>query len=134
MRILQDGALVDELQAVGSFNDEVKLEIKEDGFLGEPTNRVDQILNGYGGDLEVQVNSPSYLTFVASVEAKGKREAFPIFNVVQTQLYANGQTAVITYPDVSWGAIPTSVGGRPEYAKVKLPFACSDRTVQVNAI
>src|SRR5512147_918828 len=89
LRILQDGALVDELQAVGSFNDEVKLEIKEDGFLGEPTNRYDQILNGYGGDLEVQVNSPSYLTFVASVEAKGKREAFPIFNVVQTQLYSN---------------------------------------------
>jgi hypothetical protein len=134
LRILQDGDLVDELQAVGSFNDEVTLEIKEDGFLGESVNRVDQILNGFKGDLEFQVNSSSWLTFVDSVVAKAKREAFPTFNVVRTDLFVNGQTAVITYTDVAWGAIPTTIGGRAEYAKVKLSFACSDRTTQVNAI
>lgn len=134
LRILQDGQLVDELQAIGSFNDEVKLEIKEDGFLGEPTNRFDQILNGYGGDLEFQTNTSGYLAFIASIEGKAKRTVFPVFNIVRTDLYVNGQTAVITYPDVKWGAIPTSVGGRGEYAKTKLAFSCEDRTVQINAI
>lgn len=133
LRILQDGALVDELQAVGSFNDEVTLEIQETGFLGETVDRVDQTLKSFKGDLELQVNGPGWLAFVDAIVAKAKREAFPVFNVVRTDLYVNGSTAVITYADVAWGPVPTTIASRTDYAKIKLSFATSDRTSQINA-
>lgn len=135
IRCLQDGQLIVSLDSIASFNDEVALEIKEDGFLGEPTNRFDEILNGYGGDFEMQVTNTGYLGWQAAIIARAQRRTPGIvFNVVRTDLYPSGDSAIFTYRDVKWGAMPTSVGARGEYQKIKAAFKCSDRAVNVNAL
>lgn len=132
IRIVRDGAPVTTITATASFNDEVKLEMKQDGFLGEPTDRYDTIHRGYGGDMEFQVNRHQWETdFLASVERRARREAFTTFNVIRTDRYSNGQNSISTYKDVAWGAFQRSTGSRADYVKIKTTFGCSERSTQV---
>jgi hypothetical protein len=133
--VLQDGQLVGSIDSVSSFNGNTMLEIKEDGFLGEPTNRFDEVLNGFGGDFEMQVTGSAWINFeLAVLDRATRRVPGTVFNVVRTDLYPNGDSAIYTYKDVHWGEIPAAVGGRAEFVKVKASFKCSERPVQVNAL
>lgn len=132
IRLVRDGAPATSINAVGSFNDSVELEMKQDGFLGEPVDRFDTIHHGYKGDLEFQVNRHTWETdFVASIEARARREVFTVFNVVRTSRYSNGQSSIATYKEVAWGPIPSNLPSRADYLKVKLSFGCSERSIQV---
>ncbi len=136
LRALSDGVVANEVSSnISSFDDSVSFEIKEDGFIGEKTNRFDDILNGYSGGFEFQVNNAAWLNFEQAMERRAKREdPTLVFNIIRTDLFANGGSAVIVYMDVKWGELPTNVGGRAEYAKVKAQFKCSQRTVTINQI
>lgn len=129
------GSVVTEITAVASFNDSVMLEITEDQFLGEPVNRFDQVLNGFSGDFEFQVEEATWTEFTDLIVAKAKREQPDLlFNMVRTDFYPNGQTAVFVYQDVSWGAIPTTISSKNDFVKVKMEFKCSKRSVSVNSL
>lgn len=132
IKVMRDGQTVTSINAVGSFGDEAKLEIKQDGFLGEPVDRFDTVHHGYGGDFEFQVNTHQWETdFVASVERRARREEFTTFNVVRTDRYSNGQSAISTFKEVAWGPFQRTTGSRAEYVKVKGQYACSEKSVQV---
>lgn len=133
IRIVSGSALVNTIDSIGSFNDNVALEILEDGFIGEPVNRFDEVLNGYRGDFEVQPNTASWYDLVQSIERRAMRQELGlVFNIIRTDFFTNGSTAVVTFVDVKWGAVPQSLGGRKEFAKSKFEFACSERLIQIN--
>jgi hypothetical protein len=135
IRVTENGVVTDTLDSITTFNDEMKLETKEDGFLGERTNRFDEILNGYGGDFEMHTAKASWIRFQQAIADRAtRRKPNTVFNVIRTDLFANGSSLVFTYADVKWGAQPTSVGGRGEFVKVKAGFVCSERHVIENAI
>jgi len=135
VRVLQDGRLLTSLDSIGSFNENVDLEMKQDGFLGEPTNRFDEVLNGFGGDFEMQTTSSGWMAWqLAVIDRATRRTPGTVFNVIRTDLYANGDSIIYTYADVKWGAQPTSVGSRGDFVKVKASFGCSERPVQVNQL
>jgi hypothetical protein len=127
IQVLQDGTLVGAINAVMSFNDTAKFEKKEDGFLGETTNRYDEVFNGYDGGAEMQVSEQGWINFQQAVKARAKRETpNTIFNIVTVDFYANGDSPSRIYPDVSWGPMPKTVGGRGEFVTVSLDFSCGD--------
>ena len=135
LQAVSAGQVVTEVSAIASFNDSVMLELKEDQFLGEPVNRFDQVLNGFSGDFEFQLEEATWTDFVNLIVAKAKREQPDLlFNMVRTDFYPNGQTAVIVYQDVSWGAIPTTIASKNDFVKVKMEFRCSKRSVSVNSL
>lgn len=135
IRVVDGSEVVDQIDSTASFNDSVKFEIKEDGFLGEVVNRFDTVLNGYSGDMEFQVHDAKWLLFVERVEKKATREDPTItFNIVRTDFFANGSSAVIVYKDVSWGEFGTSVGSRTDFTKVKAPFATGERSININQV
>lgn len=135
IRVVQDATTVDTLDSIGSFNEEVALEIKEDGFLGEPVNRFDEILNGFSGDFEMQLTNAAWVRWQqAIIDRATRRRPALKFNVVRTDFYASGDSSIFTYKDVKWGAQPTSLGSRGDYVKVKASFKCSERAVQTNAL
>lgn len=123
-------ALLASLDSIGSFNDELALKLNEDGFLGEVTNRFDEILDGYGGDFEMQLTTSAWIVFPQLIEAKATRQ-IPniIFNIVRTDLFADGTSLVYVYSDVHFGAIPQKTGGRGDYVKVAVNFKTSTRKV-----
>lgn len=133
LRIVAAGVVQDTVDAIGTFNDSVDLEIKKNGFLGETSQRFDENINGYSGGLDFQVSKATWLNLVMAIEARARRETPDVeFNIVRTDLFANGQSAVITYKDVYFGPIPTSIPSREEFVKVSLTFGCTEREIQIN--
>lgn len=135
VRIFTNGVLEAAITSIASFEETYKLEKKEDGFLGETTNRYDHIYNGVDGRLEFQVNSPDWMLFQESVQAQAqRRQPATQINLVRTDYYANGQVAIITYANVKFGPMPTSAPARGEFVKVSLDFSCSDRDRQTTSL
>lgn len=130
-----NGRTMSAIDSVGSFGDTTEFEIKSDGFLGEPVNRFDEILNGYGGDFEIQITTSLWIVLQQAIRARATR-AQPgyVFNVIRTELFPSGDSLVITYVDVHWGEQPTTIGGRGEYVKIKASFKCSERDEQLNQL
>lgn len=132
---LQDGATVAELNSIASFNENADLAIQQQGYLGETVNRFDDIFNGYGGDFEMHVNRSGWMAWQEAVIARARRAAPDIvFNVVRVDIFASGDSQIITYLDVKWGAQPTAIGSRADKVKVKASFGCSERTTSQNSV
>lgn len=135
VRIFANGVLQDSITAVASFEETFKLEKKEDGFLGEQSNRYDDIFNGIDGRMEFQVNSADWMLFQNAIKLRAQRkQPGTVINMVRTDFYANGQTAIVTYADCKFGASPTSVAGRGEFVKVSLDFSCTERDEQFSSV
>jgi len=135
IRISAAGVVQDSIDAVASFNDSVAYELKEDGFLGETVNRFDEILNGYGGDMEFQPTRANWNLLEQQITARATRETPDLeFTIVRTDFYPNGDTTIYTYKDVSFGPLPTTVASRGDYVKVRLEFRCSERPIKINAL
>jgi len=135
LRVISGGQVVSEVNSVSAFNEAVALALKEAGYLGELVNRFDEILDGYGGDMDMNVTRASWLNFQLAVEARARREQPDLkFNVVRADLYPNGDNATFTYRDVHFGPMPTNIPSRGDYVKVHLEFKCSERAVAINAL
>lgn len=135
VRIVQAGVVQTQLDSIMNFNEEVALELKEQGYLGEFSNRFDEIFNGFGGDFEMHCTNANWNTWQQAVIARAQRVDPTIqFNVVRTDFFPDGSSNIYTYADVSWGAMPAQIGGRGDYLKVKGQFKCSERPVASNAL
>lgn len=135
VRMLIDGALSDAFTAIASFNDTMKLEKKQEGFLGETTDRYDEIFTGFDGSMEMQVSNQRWMLFQAQIKARARREQPNIqFNIVVTDFYPNGDTPTRTYVDVFFGPQPKSVASRGDYVKVSIDFSSSDSDDNLDAI
>jgi len=135
IRVVQDGVVIATIDAPTSFNETVSREIKESGHLGEFVNRFVEILNGYGGDMELKISKSDWNLLGQQIDNKATRKTPNLeFNVVRADLFANGESSIYTYKDVSWGDEGTTLGSRGDFVKVKLMFKCSSRAVDNNRI
>lgn len=135
IRIVKDSVVVTEIDSIANLNETTALEIKEAGYLGETTNRFDEVLNGFGGDMEINITRANWINLELAIIARARRETpGTVFNVIVTDLYPNGESLVKVYSDVFWGEMPKSVAGRGDYVKPKLQFKCSERAATPNAL
>lgn len=135
IRVVQGGTVVNTIDSVSAFNENVMLELKENGYLGETVNRFDEILNGFGGDFEFHIAQASWQELELSIiDRATRRQPDLIFNVIRTDFYPNGDTAITTYSDVKWGPIPKNIPSRGDYVKPRMEFRCSERPVAINSL
>ena len=135
IRIVQNDTTIAEINTISTFNEEVALRLLEAGYLGETTNRFDEILDGYGGDMEIAISKANWVLLQGAVTDRAQRKTIgTVFNVVRTDLFANGDSNVYIYTDVNWGPMPSNVASRGDYVKPKLQFKCSSRPVSTNSI
>jgi hypothetical protein len=132
VQIVADGILEDEITAISDFSDSTDLEIIAKGYLGEKTNRQDEILNGYSGSVSFDQQTQAFYNLKAKIEARAKREQPDLqFNISKTLFFPNGQTPSVTFNDVKFGKIDEKVGGRNQYASVTIPWATDSVTVSL---
>lgn len=119
---------VDELGVVNSFEAELDVQILEEGYLGETTNRFDDIYNGTSGNLEMHLETSQWFAFTEKIQERSARRspASGKFSITSTFAFPNGQTARITFEDVFWGPLPLRVPARGEYVTVSLSWKCSE--------
>lgn len=125
--ITRGDSLEDTLTEIQSFNFEPEFEIKSQGYLGEKTNRKDDIYNGCKGDMELHLHSQDWFRFLTAIKDRAQRVTPDlVINVVAVCNFPDGTTPSVLFPDVKFGSTPVSISSRGEYVKVKMSFECDD--------
>jgi len=130
--ILQDGQLVlNNTAAIESNSMSAQLEILSEGFLGETTNRKDNIFNGWAGDVSMQFSGPQVFTMVQGFIDQATRRVLGGVgvNVKHVFKFASGRRAIVTFPDVAVGEVKIDTGGRSDYVKLSFPYEVGSSTV-----
>lgn len=129
--IIQDSAPIQEISCIRSFSFTYEQELKDEGYLGETTNRKDSVFKGMKMDMELHTNNNKVFNLIQSAVDKARRRVPGTrINIKCTLTWPNGDTARVTFPDVEFGAFPINANSRTDYVTVKLEAACSEaRTV-----
>lgn len=129
IRYVRDGNIDDAFKAIASFDDALKFDLKVQGYLGETTERHDEVYNGVSGSCKMHVQSKLWMTFQQAIKDRARRVTpGTVINIVRTDFYPNGESATRIYPDVHFGEMPSSVPSRQEYVEVSFTFGCDDNT------
>jgi len=125
--LVVDGTPQDTITDVRSFEVAAKLEMKEEGYLGEKTNRYDEIFNGLRGRIELHFENPDVFDLMFSIIDRAKRRTPGTqINIKATLNFPGGDKSLVLIQDASFGEIPFNFAGRSEFGTVGLDFQASD--------
>jgi hypothetical protein len=129
--ITRAGDLEAELTDIKSCEFTPQFEIKEVGYLGEKSNRHDDIYNGVKGSLELHIHSGDVFDFLQAVKDRAQRKSPDlVFNIAGIFSFPSGETRTMTIPDAKFGSMPISTSDRGDYTAVKFEFAADDFSVE----
>lgn len=113
----------DGLTDIQSIEVELQNEILSEGYLGETTNRRDDIFNGVRGRAEMHLENQAYMEFANRVTDRSQRRTPGVqFNMLASLNFPNGQRVRVLMEDISFGPLPLRVGGRAEYVQGTVEF------------
>lgn len=128
--LIVDGTVQENITDVRSFEFAGKLEMQEEGYLGESTNRYDEIYNGVRGRMELHFENEEVFNFMTSVIDRAKRRTPGTqVNIKATLSFPNGDRPRILINDASFGEVPVNFASRSDYGTVGLEFQASDFNV-----
>jgi hypothetical protein len=131
--ITTDGNLEDTLVDIQNFNMEGEFEIKSQGYLGEKTNRKDDVYNGVKFDLELHIHKQDWFVFQQKIKDRAQRNIpDTTFNITGVFAFPNGDTPTLLIPDAYFGPQPLNITSRGDYVKVKLAGEAADFSVVVS--
>lgn len=125
--LIVDGTVQETITDVRSFEVALKLEIKEEGYLGEKTNRYDEIFNGVRGRLELHIENDDIFDLMRSIVDRAKRRSPGTqINVKATLNFPNGDRPRVLVSNAFFGEIPLNFASRGDYGTVSLEFQAED--------
>ena len=125
-----DGEVASTTTDVRSFEFAYKLETKEEGYLGEKTNRYDEIFNGMRGRLEFHVENADFFDIIKSIVDRAKRRTPGTqVNIKATLNFPGGDRPRVLISDVFFGEIPMNFGSRGDYGTLGIDFQASDGNI-----
>ena len=133
MLIVRDGALEDTLTDIQNFNIELDVELISRGYLGETSERKDEIYKGTKFDFEMHTHTQDYLSFFEAIRNRAKRlTPDTIFNITTVLNYPNGDTPTRLLPDCHFGPLGDKTPSRGEYKTSKVQGEVGDDTVTLS--
>lgn len=130
--IVRDGVLEAELTDIQDFNATLMLELLQQGFLGETTDRFDEVFKGSKFDFSMQHHSQDHLIFNKAIVDRARRKTPNIIiNVQVTFAFPNGDTPTWSWPDASFGEIGVNIPGRAEFKKSKYQGGCGEPDIDL---
>ncbi len=124
------------LASIKSFDVAASLKILEEKYVGQTTNQFDDILDGFSGKIELQLDTPAAFDFMNSLALRAQRRV-PLFTVNIATVFnfplqspAGGRRRVM-FPDVYFDDFPINVPSRTDYVNVTLTWKGSQ--IQPNA-
>lgn len=113
-----------------SFEMTWQTETKSEGYLGETTNRRDDVFNGIMGKVELHFENQDVFNLIqAIVDRARRREPGTTITLKVTLQMPNGQRPRVTIPNCFFGAIPMNFGSRTDYGTISLDFEAENATV-----
>jgi len=127
VQVVQDGKIVAELNDVKSFDVEFQMDIMTEGYLGEFTDRRDDMFKGISGKIEFHIENNAPFDFInAVVQRSQSRVKGTQFNVQSTVNLPNGQVKRLLVNDIFFSSIPVNVSGRSDYVTYSLPYEAAE--------
>lgn len=128
--LIVDNVQQDAITDIKSFEVTFMTEILTEGYLGETTNRRDEIFNGVSGKMELNFeNQEIFNLFTAVMDRARRRTPGTQINIKAALNFPNGERPKIFINDVSFGAMPMTFGSRSDYGTVSLDFECPDARI-----
>lgn len=130
-RIVVDGIVQDIFRATSTWSFTDQLEVLDEGYIGETTNRKDSVYNGTDFSLEAHFEDAGEMDLRTALIARARREGGAVVRVDigDTLLYPNGTTRTVTLLDCEFGNIEISAGSRSEYVMGSFEGSCSETQV-----
>jgi hypothetical protein len=129
--IARDTNIETELTDIQNFNLVFVNEILFQRYLGETSDRTDDVHKHVKGDMEMHLHSQDFLVFLqAAIDRMKRITPDLVFNVSSVLNFPNGQTPTILVPDIKMGEFPMNVPGGTDYIKFKLDFAADSHDIQ----
>lgn len=128
--VIRDGAPVRSITAVREFELTPMLDILSEGYLGETTERKDEVYKGINGSFEVHMESGDVFELERAVIDRARRRTPGLkINIKTTLRFPGGDRKRVLISDVSIGNPNTRASGRAEYLTKRFEFAASDYQV-----
>lgn len=128
--LIVDGQVKDTITDIRSFEVAAKLEQKEEGYLGEKTNRYDEIFNGVRGRMELHYENGDVFAFMQQVIDRAKRRTPGTqVNIKASLNYPSGERKRVLLRDVYFGEMPFNFSSRSDFGTLSLDFQCEDINV-----
>lgn len=119
--------LEDTLTGTTDFEFEPKIELKERGYLGEKSNRHDEIFNGSKFTGTIHIHTQDWFNYSLAIIQRAKRQTPDVvFNITSVMQFPNGDTPTVLLPDVHFGPQPHGVRARGDYLTIKIEGAADD--------
>lgn len=117
LAILLDGTLQTEIDTIKSAEIEFELELMEEGYLGETSDRVDSIFKLMRVNLEADISTDTYFDLANAIvlRAQNRAGAATRIDLAGTFAFPNGALKTIIIPDVYFDPIPINIGARNEF-------------------
>jgi hypothetical protein len=112
---------------IRSFEIGFQFDIMREGYIGETTQRRDEIYNGFRGRMEMHVENDDFLQIINAIADRSRRRAAAIkINLKVTLNFPNGDRPRVCLNDVYFGEMPLGFGGRGDYGTFSLDFEGSE--------
>lgn len=130
IRLSVGGDVQNTITAIRDFNVQLDVELTDEGYLGETTNRKDEIFNGISGAFTVDPESQDLILLSDFVKRRAQRRAdAPLSRTINATVrfnFPNGDAPLVLVPDMKFGPMNIQVPDRGSYVSEPFSYATSD--------
>lgn len=126
--ILSDGEFQARIDSIASAEITFELEVLEEGYLGETSNRYDSIFNGMSLSLSGHLTNRQFIQLSQAIVNRAQRRtgAAARIDVGLTLAFPGGDLVTLAIPDVQFGPIPFNDSSRSDYVEFTLEGSSSE--------
>lgn len=112
------------------FEVEFQTEIQKEGYLGETTDRRDEIFHGVRGKMELHYENQDVLKLTqAIIDRAQRRQPGLQINLRATLNFPNGQNPKVSIPNIYFGPQPYNFASRSDYGTLALDFEAASARI-----
>jgi len=127
VQLIVNNVIRDTINDVRNFEMAPQFEIIREGYLGETSDRRDEVYRGIRGRLELHFENGDVFRLFNQVRERAKRRTpGTTINVKATLELPSGERQVVLIPNVFFGEAPIAFGSRTDYGTVGLDFEAQD--------
>lgn len=118
--------VLSQLDSIQDLELTIKLDLLQEGYLGETTDRYDDIFKGMAGTFTAHMTTAKIYDIVqAIIDRARRRTPGTTFNLKTTLQFPNGERRRAIIDNLFFSEIPNAFPKREEYASIKFTFASS---------
>lgn len=130
IHVTLNGAPQPALSDIKDFEVAAQFEIKREGYLGEKTDRRDEVFTGVRGRMTLHFDSAAVFDFIQAIIDRAQRREPGTKVVLKSALnFPNGQRRLIIVNNPFFGEMPTNFPSRTEYGAITLDFEAENYTL-----